>query len=175
VLKLGLAKKPRSIGVSNYSIPKLKRILALDGPKPVINQVECHVGFRQEALVAFCQAQGVHVTAYCPLGRPDGSVPLGPGEVTPLEEPIVLEIAKRLGKSPGQVLLRYLTMRGLSVVPKSVHAVRLAENMDCTQGWSLSVEDVEMLKVIPQRRIVMGKFYVGPKFTFKTLEDLWDA
>ena len=64
-----------------------------------------HPYFRNDALIRFCKEKDIHVTAYSPLGAPDspGATGATPGGVPLLEEPTVVEVARRLGKSPAQV------------------------------------------------------------------------
>jgi alcohol dehydrogenase (NADP+) len=168
VLQLGLAKR---VGVSNFSIPKLESIMSV--ACPAFNQIECHVGWQQDDLLAYCKAKNIHVTAYCPLGRPDAPIP--PGEVQLLENPLVLGIASKMKITPAQVLLRWGLQRGMSVIPKSTNPARLAENFAVLEVPPLSEEDVAALKAVHQRRIVVGQFYIGPKYPHKTHEALWDG
>lgn len=77
------------LGVSNFSTPKLKRLLKTARIHPVVNQVELHPYFPQKGLVNFCRENDIHITAHCPLGG--NVVPVlrartGPG---PLEDPVV--------------------------------------------------------------------------------------
>ena len=66
-------------------------------------QVECHPYFRNDALRQWCAGQGIHVTAYSPLGSPDSAAMFKRSTRVLLEEPVVLRIAERLGKTAGQV------------------------------------------------------------------------
>lgn len=59
----------RHIGVSNFSIPKLKELIAVAKNKPEMNQVEMHPYLQQNELFRFCQSEGIYLTAYSPLGR----------------------------------------------------------------------------------------------------------
>lgn len=68
-------------------------------------QVECHPYLAQNKLIAHCQARGLQVTAYSPLGSSDRSW-RDPGEPVLLEEPVVLALAEKFGRSPAQILLR---------------------------------------------------------------------
>jgi diketogulonate reductase-like aldo/keto reductase len=74
--------------------------------KPVTNQVECHPYFPQSKLMAFCAEHGIILTAYSPLGSPDRPWATK-DEPALLEDPKIAEIAKRIGKSPAQILLRW--------------------------------------------------------------------
>ena len=98
------AKLVRSIGMSNLSAKKLEKLLGSCHIRPSVNQVEAHPYFRNDALLAFCQQQGVHVTAYSPLGSPDSAAIMGraAGTPGPMQDPVVLRVAEKLGKSAAQ-------------------------------------------------------------------------
>ncbi|KAK0666748.1 1,5-anhydro-D-fructose reductase [Cercophora samala] len=123
--------KAKHIGISNFSSPKVLRLLKTARIKPVLNQIECHPHWPQKGLVKTCQDNGVHVTAFGPLG----CVPIpslvgrtGPG---PLEDETIGKIAEKYGKTPAQVILCHLLLRGISVIPKSNSEKRIVENFDC--------------------------------------------
>ncbi|CAI0427314.1 unnamed protein product [Linum tenue] len=123
----------RAIGVSNFSTKKLKDLVGYAKVPPAVNQVECHPVWQQPALHEFCKSAGVHLSvlissshwqAYSPLGSPGSWVK---GEI--LKEPVLIEIAEKLKKSPAQVALRWGIQSGHSVLPKSVNESRLKENI----------------------------------------------
>lgn len=101
VLRLGLA---RSIGISNFNSQQVERLLKNATVKPVVNQVECNIMLNQKKLRDFCKERDIVITSYCPLARPD------PVKKTPAffysEE--MAQIAKKYGKTPAKVTLRYL-------------------------------------------------------------------
>ena len=76
-------------GVSNFSTPKLRRLLSVARIHPVVNQVEMHPYFPQRGLLQFCQEQKIHVTAYGPLGCTPVPVLIGRKGPGPLEDPAV--------------------------------------------------------------------------------------
>lgn len=92
----------RSIGVSNFDIPQMERLLSQARVKPVTNQVECHPNLNQVQLIKYCIDRGITVTAYSPLGRPY----LGKRNLA-LNDPRVHAIAAAHNKTPAQVVLRY--------------------------------------------------------------------
>ncbi|KAI1127541.1 NADP-dependent oxidoreductase domain-containing protein [Nemania abortiva] len=129
--KLVEAKKTKYIGLSNFSSPKIKRLLQTARIKPAVNQIECHPHFPQKGLIRFCQDNDIHVTAFGPLGCMP--IPLlvgrtGPG---PLEDETVARVAQKYSKTPAQVILCYLLCRGVSVIPKSNNEERIEQNFDC--------------------------------------------
>lgn len=136
------------IGVSNFPTALMREAAALASEPIVTNQVEYHPYLDQSKVLAEAQRLGWSVTSYCPLGR--GSV----GGV--LSEPVVIEIAKRHGKTPAQVVLRWhLQQPGVIAVPKSGNPARMAENLD-VGDFVLDAEDMQRLFALrrPDARIV---------------------
>uniref|UniRef100_A0A3Q1FCT4 Zgc:56622 n=1 Tax=Acanthochromis polyacanthus TaxID=80966 RepID=A0A3Q1FCT4_9TELE len=114
--------KVKSIGVSNFSILQLERLLALCRVPPAVHQVELHPYLVQSDMISFCKSKNIALTAYSPFGSPARPPELFRGDTDPkklLEDPVVAEIAKKHRRSPAQVLLRYHVQQGVSVIPKS--------------------------------------------------------
>jgi methylglyoxal/glyoxal reductase len=107
----------RAIGVSNFMVPHLDELLAHAAVVPAVNQIEVTPFFQQRAVRAACDKRQIVVEAYSPLTR--GSR---------LGHPVVTNVARRIGKSPAQVLLRWGLEQGLVVLPKSTRPERIAEN-----------------------------------------------
>ena len=129
--------KIRAIGVSNF-LPE--HILALEETaeiKPMVNQIESHPGYSQSELARWCQARGMLVEAWSPLGC--GAV---------LQDETIGAIAQKYGKSPAQVCVRYALQRGVLPMPKSTHAERIAQNADVFD-FELSDDDMIALMTIP--------------------------
>ncbi len=111
----------RSIGVSNFLVPHLQRVLAETEVVPAVDQIELHPAHQQPATTAFAEEHGIAIEAWGPLGQ--GKYPL-------LEMPEVTDAAAAHGKSPAQVVIRWHLQRGYIVFPKSNHRARMAENFD---------------------------------------------
>jgi diketogulonate reductase-like aldo/keto reductase len=109
--------KCRSIGVSNFTIAHLEELLAASDVTPAVNQVEFSPFLYQRELLEFCRGRGIQLEAYCPLTR---------GEK--LKDSTVGAIARRHGKTPAQVLLRWGLQHEVVVIPKSGKAERITEN-----------------------------------------------
>ncbi|KAL2786237.1 Aldo/keto reductase [Aspergillus keveii] len=122
--------KAKLIGVSNFSSPKLERLLKTARIHPVVNQVEIHPYFPQKGLVEYCQAKEIHVTAHCPLGGAPIPVLIGRKGPGPLEDSEILRIAAKYNKTPAQVILCHTICRGISVIPKTNNTRRIVENFD---------------------------------------------
>ncbi|BAT84514.1 hypothetical protein VIGAN_04191400 [Vigna angularis var. angularis] len=160
----------RAIGVSNFSTKKLQDMLGYAKIPPAVNQVECHPMWQQHALHNFCMSTGVHLTAYSPLGSPGSWIK---GEV--LKEPLLIEIAEKLNKSPAQVSLRWGIQSGHSVLPKSVNEYRIKENLSLFD-WCIPHELFLKLSQIHQQRLLRGDTAVHETCSpYKSLEDLWDG
>ncbi len=126
-----------SVGVSNFQPDHLDLVVDRTGVVPAVNQIEVHPYFGNEAARAATTRHGAHVEAWSPLGQ-------GGGE---LEDPVVLSLADRYGKTPAQVLLRWALDRGDIVFPKSVRKERLAQNFDVFD-FSLSADDIAALAAL---------------------------
>ncbi|MEB3221781.1 MAG: aldo/keto reductase [Candidatus Sericytochromatia bacterium] len=164
----------RHIGVSNLSATKLAALAGQARSLPEVNQVEMHPYLQQPGLVAWCEAHGVHLTAYSPLGSPDrpGRQQADAAPVL-LEDPVVRGIAVQRGASPAQVLLAWSLQRGVSAIPKSVSPTRLAENLQA-QAVQLTAADMAALAGLDRHaRYISGDVWTPPGSPY-TLANLWD-
>ncbi|KAI9031034.1 NADP-dependent oxidoreductase domain-containing protein [Phycomyces nitens] len=141
LVDLGLVK---AIGLSNFTIPKIQYVLNNSRIRPSMLQVELHPGFLQEELVAFCKDQGIAVTAYSPLGNNIY------GKERIVDDPTIVEIAKKTGKSPAQVCIAFAAQRGVIVIPKSITPSRISSNFE---DFVLSQEDFDAVKALGKRNI----------------------
>jgi 2,5-diketo-D-gluconate reductase A len=111
----------RSIGVSNFLVPHLERIVAETGVTPAVDQIELHPAHQQREVTEWAAAHGVHIEAWGPLGQ---------GKYDLFAIPAVKDAASAHKKSPAQVVLRWHLQKGNIVFPKSVRRERLEENLD---------------------------------------------
>lgn len=116
------AGKVRAIGISNFPIEELRRLLGESEIKPSLIQVECHPYFPQTELKALLKEHNIALQAWYPLG--------GRGNASIMSEPVIAEIAKTHDKSPAQVILRWHVQLGHSIVPGSKTPSHIAENLD---------------------------------------------
>ena len=155
--KQGLVKH---IGVSNFSIKKLKELIAKTDEIPEMNQVELHPYLQQNELLEFCSEHGINVTAYSPLGsgdRPDGMK--ADDEPSLLENPVIKKIAEKHEASAGQILINWNMQRGTAVIPKSTNKGRIKENLK-SQEIELDEEDLKAIAELDEHfRYVNGKFF----------------
>ena len=119
--------KVRSIGVSNFMPEHLQRLLAETSVVPAVNQIEVHPYFQQTALQRLHTEHGILTQAWSPIG---GITSYRGGEKRSFDDPTLLEIARRHGKSAAQVMLRWHVQEGRSAIPKSTKPARIAENFE---------------------------------------------
>ncbi|GGC82782.1 oxidoreductase [Tersicoccus solisilvae] len=123
----------RSIGVSNFTVGQLERLLAETDVIPAVNQVELHPYLQQDDLLAFHAAHGIVTVAWSPLGR--GAC---------LHDAELASIAGPLGVSIAQLILRWHLQRGTVVIPKASSAERIAQNVDL---FSFRLDDETMARI----------------------------
>lgn len=125
--------RAKAIGVSNFMIPHLERILADFEVVPAVNQVEFHPYLFQGDLLEYCRDHQIQLEAWSPLMK---------GRV--IDDPTLLSIAEKHGKTPAQVSLRWVLQHQVIAIPKSVHPNRIAENAGVFD-FSLAEEEMEAL------------------------------
>jgi diketogulonate reductase-like aldo/keto reductase len=125
--------KARAIGVSNYTVDDLKEILQNSDVVPAVNQVEFHPFLYQKELLGFCEKNTIRLEAYSPLTRGKR-----------LNHPTILAVAKKYGKTPAQVLIRWSLQHNTVVIPKSIHEDRIRENSQVFD-FDLGHEDMKLL------------------------------
>jgi len=130
--------RARSIGVSNFLVPHLERLLAETDVVPAVDQIELHPAHQQPAITAFAAEHGIAVEAWGPLGQ--GKYPL-------FELPEIADAAEVHGKSPAQVVIRWHLQRGNIVFPKSNRRERMAENFDVFD-FELSAAEIDAITAL---------------------------
>ena len=135
--KLYEEKRIRAIGVSNFEPIHLEELFKNSPIKPAVNQIEFHPYLTQKPLLAFCKENGIAVEAWSPL--------MQGGEVLGLD--LIQNLAKKYGKSPAQIVLRWDIEHGVITIPKSVHANRIKENMDIFD-FALTADEVAQIDTL---------------------------
>lgn len=130
----------RAIGVCNFQISHLERVLDEGGIAPMVNQIELHPLLVQNKLRDFHSRHNLLTEAWSPLGH---------GKL--LDDPTVTEIAEELDRTPAQVLLRWQTQLGNVAIPKSVTPERIRTNFDVFD-FELSKEDMEAVNALDENR-----------------------
>ena len=130
----------RAIGVSNFQIHHLEDLLADCEIRPMVNQVELHPRLTQEPLRDFCRKHQIQVEAWSPLMR---------GQI--FDHPVVVELSRKYGKTPAQILLRWDLQHGIVTIPKSVRPERIRENAGIFD-FTLAEEDMAKLDALNENR-----------------------
>lgn len=139
--------KLRAIGVSNFEPDRLVDLISHQAIKPAVNQIETHLYCQRQAEHAWEEKYGVAHMAYAPLGQGRAN-----GMFT---EDAVRTLAAKYGKTPAQILLRHSIQNGVCVIPKSVHAERIAENIDVFD-FSLTSEEMAVLRALDRSAPMIG-------------------
>lgn len=160
--------KAKSIGLSNFNIAQVKEILSMCKVRPVVNQFEVNPLCQNTELVEYCQSEKIAVTGYAPLGAADRGWAES-GDPMPLENPVILDMAKKHNKTPAQIILRWLIQRDIIVIPKSVTPARIAQNADLFD-FELTADDMEAFKTKFPNHFRFYKFDIcdqAPEYPFK--------
>ena len=139
------AGKVRAIGVSNFMVDHLTRLLDVASVVPAVNQIEQHPYFSQADVQAFGEQHGILAQAWAPIGGI--TFYRDSGHASTLEDPTIVEIAQAHGRTPAQVMLRWGLQHGRSVIPKSTKAHRIAENIDVLD-FELTAEQVAAIDAL---------------------------
>lgn len=168
--KQGLVKH---LGVSNFSIRKLKDLISKSEEKPEVNQVELHPFLPQDELVKFCHDNNINVTAYSPLGSGDRAASMkAEDEPSLLKEPAILKVARKHDASPAQVLIKWAVDRDTAVIPKSTSRSHIISNLE-SANLRLDEEDRKEIAAIERQfRYVTGEFFVTPGNPYHNIYDL---
>jgi len=140
--------RAKAIGVSNYTSVLINDLLNYCRIKPAVNQIERSPYLNSENHIKFCKSEGIEITIYGALGAAahvaEENIKLG--QLPPLlENPVVLEIAKKTGKTPAQVLIRWNVQDNIICIPKSVKRNRIEENWKIWD-FELSHDDMQALQ-----------------------------
>lgn len=136
----------RAIGVSNFAPDRLIDLLKFNKVVPAVNQIETHLYCQRQSERPWMEKYKVAHQAYAPLGQRRNNI---------LAVPAVRTAAEAHGKTPAQVALRFLVQQGISVIPKSVHAERIRENIDLFD-FELTDGEMAALRAVDQAAPMMG-------------------
>ena len=129
----------RAIGLSDISLNELLPVYESARIKPAVVQVEAHPYLPETELLEFCKKEGIVLQAFAPLGHG-----MRPG---PLEDPVILAIAARVGKTPAQVLLAWAVQRGTAVLTTTRTASRAKENFDISSLPEDALEEINRIEI----------------------------
>ena len=128
----------RAIGVTSFSNERLQDLFLHNEIKPVVNQLETHPFFQQQAANAFLQQEGIQHEAWAPFAEGQNDI---------FNHPTLKAIAERHDKGVGAVILRWLNQRDIVVIPKSVHKERMIENFNILD-FTLSKEEKDTIALL---------------------------
>ncbi|CAJ0582625.1 unnamed protein product, partial [Mesorhabditis spiculigera] len=161
----------RAIGVSNCSYAQMEKIRKIARIPIQNSQNECHVFFPAHDLQAYCQRHNIVLTSFATLGSTHRdqfpAFKWVEGHPSPLNNQYVRAIAEKHGKSPAQVLLRYMLDRGICVIPKAASHHRIAENIDILD-FHLTADEIKKLGSLKEhiRYFTFSEFKDHPDYPF---------
>jgi 2,5-diketo-D-gluconate reductase A len=136
--------RAKSVGVSNFKVPHLERLIGETGIVPAINQIELHPRFQQKAVRDFHAKHNIVTESWSPLGQ---------GRV--MKDPLIAGIAAKHGRTPAQVTLRWHIQNGFVAIPKSVTPSRIVENFDVF-NFELTNDDMAKIATLDNARGRIG-------------------
>lgn len=149
------AGKVRAIGVSNFYPDRLIDLYHFAEIKPSVNQIETHVFQQQETARKYLKDRGVQIESWGPFAE---------GKNNFFQNPVLVEIGKRYGKTAAQTALRFLIQSGVVAIPKSTHRERMEENF---QIFDFALTEEEMQKI---RALDTGESLFFSHYDPKTVE-----
>ena len=145
--KLYEEKKVRAIGVSNFNPDRFIDLIRFNKIVPHVNQIETNLYCQRPLEREYLDKYGIAHESYSPLGRGAQS--------GMFDEPIVLNLATKYGKTPAQILLRHLIEKDVIVIPKSTTLSRIKENIDIFD-FSLTSSEMEQLNLLNKNAPIGG-------------------
>jgi 2,5-diketo-D-gluconate reductase A len=139
-----------SIGVANFRVPHLERLLAETDVVPAVDQIELHPAHQQPSTTRLAREHGIAIESWGPLGQ--AKYPL-------LELPEITAVAEAHGKTAAQVVIRWHLQSGYIVFPKTNHRERMAENLDV---FDFELTDAELASITALERNGAGRVGSDP-------------
>ena len=146
--KLYAEGKVRAIGVSNFEPDQLLDLIAYNQVIPAVNQIETNLYCQRSAERIWMDKKQVAHMAYAPLGQGNRNEMFA--------ESAVLALAEKYGKTPAQILLRFLTQKGIVVIPKSTKPAHIKENFTLFD-FTLSADEMGLLSALDKKEPLIGK------------------
>ena len=146
--KLYASGKIRAIGVSNFEPDQLLDLIAYNKITPAVNQIETNLYCQRSTERSWMDKKQVAHMAYAPLGQGNRN--------EMYQEPVVLSLAERYKKTPAQILLRFLTQKGIAVIPRSTRLEHIKENFDLFD-FALTADELAQLCALDKKEPLIGK------------------
>lgn len=165
----------RHIGTSNMTVPKLELLLRDARIKPAVNEMELHPHFQQPALFDFVQQHGIEPIGYCPLGSPNRPErDRTPEDTNPLEDPVIVGIAREHNIHPTTVCLKWAVQRGQTPIPFSTNPKNYTSNLRAVVEDPLTAAEMAAIAGIDRGcRLIKGQVFLWKEN--QSWEDLWDV
>jgi alcohol dehydrogenase (NADP+) len=141
--------KAKAIGVSNFSKAELERLIKETSVVPAVHQIELHPYLQQSSFTDFHKQQGIHVTHYSPFGNQNEIYDSGKNMGKLMDDPVLVEIGKKHGKTGAHVALAWGISKGHSVIPKSKTESRIKSNLE--GDFKLPQEDMAKIEKIDKK------------------------
>ena len=135
----------RAIGVSNFEPDQLIDLIAYNKVIPAVNQIETNLYCQRGTERTWMNKKQVAHMAYAPLGQGNRNEMFG--------EPAVLTLAEKYGKTPAQIMLRFLMQKGIAVIPRSTKPEHIKENLNLF-GFELNVDEMAQLSALDKKPLI---------------------
>lgn len=165
----------RHIGTSNMTIPKLELVLRDASIKPAANEMELHPHFQQPELFRFVESAGMLPIGFSPLGSPGRPErDRVPDDTVDMEDPVIVEIARRHDLHPANVCIKWAIQRGQVPIPFSVTPRNYLSNLQCIVSEPLDDEEMQAIAGIDKDcRLIKGQVFLWKEG--QDWSDLWDV
>ena len=164
----------RHIGTSNMTIPKLELLLQEARIQPAANEMELHPHFQQPELFDYVRRHGIEPIGYSPIGspaRPDRD--RTPEDSVDIEDPVVVEIARRHGVHPAVICVKWAVQRGQTPIPFSTNRRNYLANLQGVVSDPLSAAEMQAIAALDRNcRLIKGQVFLWRPG--QDWRDLWD-
>ena len=164
----------RHIGTSNMTIPKMTLLLHDARIKPVANEMELHPHFQQPEFFRYLIENKIQPIGFSPIGSPGRPErDRTPEDTSPTEDPVILQIAKRLAVHPAVVCIKWAVQRGQIPIPFSTNPRNILSNLLGVVTQPLTRQDMESIEMLDRNcRLIKGQVFLWKDD--QSWEDLWD-
>lgn len=164
----------RNIGTSNMTIAKLELLLRDCRIQPAVNEMELHPHFQQPELFEYLIAKTIQPIGFSPVGSPNRPArDTTPEDTAPTQDPVIKQIAKRLGVHPAVVCIKWAVQRGQIPIPFSTTPRNYTANLRGVLSAPLTDEDMAAINTIDKNcRLIKGQVFLWKES--QDWRDLWD-